>query len=49
MKRIISLILVLMMIFSVCACGKQESAQVQTEAAVTVAETSAETESVSQR
>ena len=37
MKRIVSLLLALMMLLSLCACGKQEVAEVQTEAPVTTA------------
>lgn len=49
MKKMISLFLALILVLSVCACGKQEPAQVQTEAAETVAaatEAPAETEVV---
>ena len=37
MKRIVSLLLTLMMLLSLCACGKQEVAEVQTEAPATTA------------
>jgi iron complex transport system substrate-binding protein len=37
MKRIVSLLLALMMLLSLCACGKQEVAEVQTEAPATTA------------
>jgi len=47
MKRIVSLCLVLVMLLSLCACGKQEAAEVQTEASTTTAfpETTAAVES----
>ena len=47
MKRIVSLLLALMMVVSLCACGKQEAAEVQTEAPATTAapETTAAAES----
>jgi len=37
MKRIVSLLLALMMLLSLCACGKQEVAEVETEAPATAA------------
>ena len=37
MKRIVAMLLALMMILSLCACGKQEVAEVQTEAPQTTA------------
>ena len=37
MKRIVSLLLALMMLLSLCACGKQEVPEVQTEAPATTA------------
>ena len=37
MKRIVSLLLALMMLLSLCACGKQEVAEVETEAPATTA------------
>ncbi len=47
MKRMVSIFLALMMLLSLCACGQQEPAEVQTEAPVTTAapETVAATES----
>ena len=47
MKRIASMLLALLMVLSLCACGKQEAAQVQTEApqTTTAPETAAAAES----
>ena len=37
MKRMIAMLLALMMVLSLCACGKQEVAEVETEAPATTA------------
>ena len=37
MKRMVSLFLAMMVLLSLCACGKQEVAQVQTEVVATTA------------
>ena len=37
MKRFVSLILAMLMLLSLCACGKQEVTEVQTEAPATTA------------